>query len=588
MSSRRSPHPLRRRRPGACKEPDEAAPLQGRVYLAQPECGGEGQPECSPAYAEGRGGPSGEGKLFGLYLEAEGDGVVVKIPGYVTANPLTGQLQATFRENPQFPFSELALHLHGGPRRRSPTRRPAAATPLPQRSGSWAGQEVTGEAPSFKIDWDGHGGACPASLPFGPSFLAGTIASTAGGFSPVSVTVSRQDREQDISAITVHTPPGVAAILAQVPLCGEAQANAGSCGEASLVGHTHVAVGPGSNPYWVEGKVYLTGPYNGAPFGLSIVTPAKAGPFNLGNVIVRAALHIDPNTAAVTAVSNPLPQIIDGVPLRIQTVNVTLDRPNFTFNPTNCSQQSITATITSTQGASASVSSPFAAAGCAKLPFKPSFKLSTQGKTSRVNGASLVVKIAQKPGEANMHKVHLAFPKSLPARLSTLRGACTEAQFAANPSGCPAGSVIGTGTAVTPVLSAPLSGPAYLVSHGGAAYPDVVFVLQGGGVTIDLTGATDIKKGIAYSTFETVPDAPVSSFEAVLPEGPHAVFGANLPGKAKGSFCGRAPTVATTMEGQNGAVLVQSVKATVTACPRHKTTGKKRHAHKAKGRSKKK
>ena len=560
-----------------------AAPLQGRVYLAQPDCGGEGQPECSPAYAEGRGGPSSDGKLFGLYLEVEGSGVVVKLPGYVTANPLTGQLQATFRENPQFPFSELDLHLHGGPR--APLANPQTCGSYTTTSAlsSWAGQEVTGAAPSFKIDWDDHGGACPASLPFGPGFLAGTITPTAGGFSPLSVTVSRHDREQDLSAITVHTPPGVAAILAQVPLCDEAQANAGTCAEASLIGHTHVAAGAGSNPYWVEGKVYLTAPYNGAPFGLSVVTPAKAGPFNLGNVIVRAALHIDSNTAAVTAVSNPLPQIIDGVPLRIQTVNVTLDRPNFAFNPTNCSQQSIAATITSTQGASALVSSPFAVAGCAKLPFKPSFKLSTRGKTSRVDGASLVVKIAQKPGEANIHKVHLAFPRSLPARLSSLRGACTETQFAVNPSGCPAGSVIGSGTAVTPVLSAPLSGPAYLVSHGNAAYPDVVFVLQGdGGVRIDLTGTTDIKKGIAYSTFETVPDTPVSSFEAVLPEGPHAVFGANLPGKAKGSFCGRAPSIATTLEGQNAAVLIQKTKATVSNCPdkKHKTKKARRRKRK--------
>jgi hypothetical protein len=218
------------------------------------------------------------------------------------------------------------------------------------------------------------------------------------------------------------------------------------------------------------------------------------------------------------------------------------------------------------------------------LPFKPSFKVSSRAKTSRVDGASLVVKVAQKAGEANIHRVHLAFPKALPARLTTLRGACTEAQFAANPSGCPAGSVIGTGTAVTPILSAPLSGPAYLVSHGGAAYPDVVFVLQGDGLTIDLTGATDIKKGIAYSTFETVPDAPVSSFEAVLPEGPHAIFGANLPAKAKGSFCGRTPMIATTLEGQNGGVLSQSTKIKVTgSCPKKdKHSARKRDGKRAK------
>ena len=331
-----------------------------------------------------------------------------------------------------------------------------------------------------------------------------------------------------------------------------------------------VTAGAGSEPLEESGRIYLTGPYNGGPFGESVVIPAVAGPFNLGDVVVRGSIRIDPNTAQASIVSNPFPTVVDGVPVRVRTVNVEVNRPAFTFNPTDCDSQAVTATVSAAQGGSAAVSSPFAVTGCATLPFKPAFTVSTRGKTSRVDGASLVVKVAQKPGEANIHLVHLAFPKVLPARLSTLRGACTEAQFEANPSGCPAGSVIGSGTAVTPVLSVPLSGPAYLVSHGGAAYPDVVFVLQGDGVTIDLTGATDIKKGIAYSTFETVPDAPVTSFEARLPEGPHAVFGANLPAKAKGSFCGRTLTVPTTIDGQNGAVVKQSTKLKVTGCPKKK------------------
>ncbi|MGA2162839.1 MAG: hypothetical protein ABSH36_00040 [Solirubrobacteraceae bacterium] len=563
----------------ACNEPDEAAPLQGHVYLAQPECGGPGQPACSSAYAEGRGGLSGEGRLFGLYIEVEGSGVIVKLPGTVSANPVTGRLQATFKENPQFPFSELKLHLHGGPR--APLANPQTCGSVATESmlTSWAGQEVSLVAEPFSIDWDGHGGACPATMPFKPGFDAGTVTPIAGGYSPFVLQLSRQDGEQDLSGLEATLPEGLLAKLAGVPLCGEAQANAGTCSSESQIGTVTVTAGAGSEPLAETGRIYLTGPYNGGPYGDSVVVPAAAGPFNLDNVVVRGALHINPNTAQASIVSNPFPTIIDGVPLRVRTVDVEVNRPGFTFNPTDCNSQTVTATVTGAQGGSAAVSSPFAVNGCAGLPFKPSFKLSTQGKTSRVNGASLVVKIAQKPGEANIHKVHLAFPKSLPARLSSLRGACTEAQFAANPSGCPAGSVIGSGTAVTPVLSAPLSGPAYLVSHGNAAYPDVVFVLQGdGGVRIDLTGATDIKKGIAYSTFETVPDAPVSSFEAVLPEGPHAVFGANLPGKAKDSFCGRAPIVATTLEGQNAAVLVQKTRATVSNCPKKKPKHKTKKA----------
>ncbi len=561
-----------------CKELDEAAPLQGYVYLAQPECGGSGQQECSNAYAEGRGGPSGEGKLFGLYIEVEGSGVIVKLPGTVSANPVTGRLQATFKENPQFPFSELELHLHGG--QRAPLANPQTCGSFAPESTltSWAGQEVSQVSAPFSIDLDGHGGACPATLPFKPGFEAGMVTPIAGGYSPFVLQLSRQDGEQDLSGLEATLPEGLLAKLAGVPECGEAQANAGTCSSESQIGTVTVTAGAGSEPLAETGKIYLTGPYNKGPYGDVVVVPTVAGPFNLGNVVVRGSLRINPNTAQASIVSDPFPTIVDGVPLRVRTVDVEVNRPGFTFNPTDCNSQAVTATVTGEQGASAAVSSTFAVSGCANLPFKPSFSVSTQGKTSRVDGASLVVKVAQKAGEANIHRVHLAFPKTLPARLSTLRGACTEAQFAANPSGCPAGSVIGTGTAVTPILAAPLSGPVYLVSHGGAAYPDVVFVLQGNGLTIDLTGATDIKKGIAYSTFETVPDAPVSSFEAVLPEGPHAIFGANLPAKAKGSFCGRAPSIATTLDGQNGAVLVQNTRATVSSCP------KKRPRHKAKGK----
>ena len=216
------------------------------------------------------------------------------------------------------------------------------------------------------------------------------------------------------------------------------------------------------------------------------------------------------------------------------------------------------------------MSSPFAVTGCKDLPFKPSLAASTSGKTSKADGASLVVNVTQKPGEANIHKVDLQLPLAFPSRLATLQKACTEAQFNANPAGCPEGSVIGTATAHTPVLQAPLTGPAYLVSHGGAAFPDVEFVLQaderGGDVTIVLDGETQIKKGITYSHFETVPDAPISSFETILPEGPHSVLGAYLPANANGSFCGLSLAMPTMIEGQNGAQVKQSTLIGVTGC----------------------
>jgi hypothetical protein len=224
---------------------------------------------------------------------------------------------------------------------------------------------------------------------------------------------------------------------------------------------------------------------------------------------------------------------------------------------------------TSTLNQTVALSNHFQVGGCQGLPFKPAMAISTQGKTSKASGASLIVKVSQRPGEADIHKVALTLPTVLPARLTTLQQACTEAQFAANPAGCPAGSFIGTAKAITPILNVPLTGPAILVSHGGAAFPDVVFLLQanerGANIRIDLDGRTDIKKGVTYSRFETVPDAPISSFETNLPQGPHSVLSAN------GNLCTSKLAIPTQLTGQNGATLNQSTKVTVTGCPKAKT-----------------
>ena len=303
--------------------------------------------------------------------------------------------------------------------------------------------------------------------------------------------------------------------------------------------------------------------------------PAVAGPFNLGYVRVRAQIKVDPNTAQITVVSNPLPTILKGIPLDVRTVHVTINRPGFTFNPTNCAPLSVTATLSSTAGSVAGVSSPFEAANCAALPFKPSLRSSTQAKTSKANGASLTVKVGSGAGQANIGKVRVILPKQLPARLTTLQKACTEAQFDANPAGCPPGSDVGNATAVTPVLANPLTGPAYLVSHGGAAFPDLVFVLQGEGIVLYLDGNTNIKKGITSSTFNSVPDAPISTFETVFPEGSHSVLATDIPAKAKGSMCAQKLTMPTVITGQNGAVLKQTTKIAVTGCPKAKKAGGK-------------
>jgi hypothetical protein len=349
-----------------------------------------------------------------------------------------------------------------------------------------------------------------------------------------------------------------------------------------------VGVGSGEGPFYDTGHVYFTGPYDGDPFGLSVVVSAVAGPFNLGNVVVRVGLHIDPNTAQVTAVSSLFPQVLDGVPLRIRTISLTLNNPAFTFNPTSCAQLSIAGTVASTRGAMASVSSPFATSGCKNLPFKPKFSASTTGKASKAAGASLDVKVTSKGGpqagggEANIKSVKVDLPKQLPSRLTTLQKACTEAQFAANPAGCPKASDVGTASASTPVLAHPLAGPAYLVSHGGAAFPDLEIILQGEGVELVLDGSTDIKKGITSSTFKTVPDAPIASFELKLPTGKYSVLSTDLPEKAKYNLCGQVLKMPTEIVAQNGAVLKQATKIGVAGCPKvKKKTKKHKRAKKA-------
>jgi hypothetical protein len=561
--------------------PGEAAPLKGHVYLAAPKCGGAGQSACTEASAS-------NGELFGVYLELAGSGVIVKIPGTVSADPQTGRLTAAFKDAPQLPFGDLKLHFKGGPG--APLANPqtcgqATTGSVLEPWGAPAAPSATVSS-SFSVDWDGNGGACPGAMPFAPGFTAGTLTPSAGAFSAFTLTLSRRDREQDFSGVSVQMPPGLLGVLKSVTLCGEPQAAQGTCGAGSLIGHTTVTAGAGSQPFPVTGQVFLTGPYKGAPFGLSIVVPAVAGPFNLGNVIVRAAVHVDPHTAQITVASDPLPQLVDGVPLRIQTVNVTVDRPRFMFNPTNCSAQQVTATIAAAQGATASVASPFAATGCAGLGFHPSFTASTRAATSKKNGASLDVKVGYPTGsQANIRSTAVVLPKQLPARLTTIQQACPEATFAANPASCPAGSNIGTATATTPLLAGALSGPAYLVSHGGAAFPDVTLVLQGEGVTLVLVGSVNIKHGITSSTFASIPDAPISSFELNLPEGPHSGLTAVLPAKAKGNLCGTNLTMPTTITGQNGAQIKQNTKIQVTGCTKAKPKKKtKRHKHSKKGR----
>ncbi len=556
------------------------ASLEGHVFLGQPGCGGASQPGCTATDAA-------DGNLVHIYLEAAGSGVVIKLPGSISLNRNTGQITTTFKENPQLPVSKIALHLDGGPRASLANPLTCGLATATSDFSPWSTPFTPDgtSSPQFTIDWDGKGGteaSCPATPPLAPSLTAGTVSPAAGAASPFTFTLSRGDRQQYLSQLSVTTPPGLLGTLSSVPLCGEPQAAQGTCSSASEIGTTTVAAGPGSHPFWISGHVYLTESYRGAPFGLSIVVPAIAGPFNLGNVVVRSAISVDPNTSALTVTSDPLPQIVDGIPLRIQTVNVAINRPGFMFNPTNCEAKQITASVQGSLGATAQVSNPFAAAGCKNLPFSPKLTFSTQARTSKKNGASLVAKVAYAPGQANIRSVAVSLPKQLPARLTTIQKACLAATFAANPATCPAGSLVGIAKVRTPVLPVLLSGPVYLVSHGGAAFPDLVLILQGDGVRVDQTASIFIaRNGITSSTFASVPDVPLTSFELNLPEGPHSALAATLPVKAKGSLCNTSLAMPTTITGQNGKQIKQTIKIAVGGCPKNAKKKARRKAKKA-------
>jgi hypothetical protein len=386
------------------------------------------------------------------------------------------------------------------------------------------------------------------------------------------LTLKREDGEQNIASLSTTFPEGLLADVAKATKCPEPQASEASlsaCPAASQIGSTTVAVGSGSDPYYVTGKVFFTGPYDGAPFGLTVVVPAVAGPFNLGNVLVRVALFVDAHTAQATAVSGPLPQILDGVPLRIRTLNVSLEDHEFVLNPTGCTPSAITGTVYSTTGATAGLSSPYAAAGCQKLAFKPAVSASTEATSTKLDGTGVNVKIAYPAGgEANIAKVVLSFPKKLPVRLETLQQACRSATFEANPAACSPASRVGTAVVHTPILAQPLRGPAYLVSYGSAQFPDVVFVLQGEGVTLEVTGQSFVSHtGVLKVTFASVPDAPFSTFETTLPAGAYSQFtSVKSTGKATASQCGENLIAPVTLTAYNGAQVSENPKLQITGC----------------------
>lgn len=511
--------------------------LTGNVYLGSPS----GAVIKEPPYT--------------LYLDAESAlGVSVRLQGSVTPNPSTGRLEVTFTKNPQLPFSELILTLNGGAR--APLANPLSCEKA--TTNSVFTPYTGGSAALSSTPFTATG--CANPLPFSLSQSTKDSSTVAGAYTSYTFNLQRADGQQYLSQLSTVLPPGLVGAIPSVPLCPEAQALAGSCPETSKIGSANVSVGAGGEPYGFSGSVYLSGPYDGAPYSLSIPIEAAAGPFDLGRVVTHVSLNVDPYSGRIIA-SSYIPTIVGGVPLRLKGLTVAVTRSKFLFNPSSCNPLATNTQLTSTFGATSSASSPFQLTGCSSLSFKPTFKAGTSDKANKGNGAELQVDLTQPGHEANLRSVVASLPLQLPSRLTTLQKACPEASFAAGPANCPPLSKVGTAIVSTPVLPKPLTGKAYLVSHAAAAFPDLDLVLEGdGGVHVILVGNTNIKNGITTSTFASIPDVPVSSFSLSLPMQANSVL------TAYGNLCLKPLLMPTTLTAQSGTVIKQNTRISVSGC----------------------
>jgi hypothetical protein len=493
------------------------------------------------------------GSLLAIYLVAEEAGVRLKLAGKVSPNPITGQLVTTFDDNPQLPFTDLKLRFFSGPRAALATPTTCGTQATSADLGPWSSGPVVGPEGALTISSGPNGSACPASAgarPFGLGLEAGTGSNAAGRFSPFAYKLTRPDGAQEMSRIEAELPKGVMAKLAGVPECADAAAAAGTCGAESQIGTVEVGAGAGTNPFYVRGgRAYLTGPYAGAPLGLDFVVPAVAGPIDLGLVNVRAGVFVDPTTAQVSVKSDPLPKILQGIPLRIRSVQIGVDRQGFMLNPTNCNAAAIGSSVGSTEGTVVRLSDRFQAAGCGDLAFKPKLALRLSGAPPR-RGANPALRATVTPasGDANIGKAAVILPATELLEQAHIKTVCTRVQFGAGE--CPAGSIYGHAKAWTPLLDRPLEGPVYLRSNGGERkLPDLVADLNGQ-IHLVLVGYLDSVKRHGSPRIRTrfleVPDAPVSRFVLEMQRGKKSLL-ANTT-----NLCKAKPRAEADLRGQNG------------------------------------
>ena len=541
-------------------------PVEGSIYLASPY-------------------ENPFGSLTALYMVARAPerGVFVKQAGKIEMNESTGQITTTFDNLPPVPFSSFKLHFREGAR--APLATPqscgeyktvATLTPF---SASSDAEAITREG-AFQIEHGADGGACPGGglPPFHPGLIAGSINNAAGRFSPFNVRLFRTDSEQEITHFSIKLPPGVVGKLAGIPFCpdaaieaarartgihgGEEELNSPSCPAASEIGHSLVGAGVGQVLAYAPGKLYLAGPYHGSAISLVAITAAKVGPFDLGTVVLRYAFRVDPETGEVfidATGSDPIPHIIKGVPVKARDIRAYTDRPEFVLNPTSCKRTSTASTLlgsgldfaSEADDRPVTVSTPFQAADCAALPFKPRLSLKLKGGTRRGSYPALTANLNMNGfGEAGIHRAEVVLPRSEFIANAHFETICTRVQFkeaGGNGEACPKGSIYGYAKAITPILSSPLEGPVFLRSNGSEReLPDLVVALHNGEINVHLVGFIDSIKGRLRNTFESTPDAPVSSVSISLFGGRKGLF------QNSTNLCAHTHKVEANFTGQNG------------------------------------
>lgn len=509
--------------------PIVAGPIAGSIYLAAPY-------------------DNPFGSLLAVYLVAKSipRGILVKVAGELKPDPSTGSLTATFDKLPQLPYSDLSIHFREG--QRSPLATPPSCGSISTEADftPWLDPSVVRhESLPATIGAGVGGGPCPVGLaPFAPEAKGGMLNSRAGAYTPFYMHLTRKVNEQEIVSYSAQFPPGLLAKIANIPYCPEAaieaaRRNSGvaerdrpSCPAASLIGHTTSGYGVGSVLAYAPGNLYLAGPYRGSAFSVVAIDSALVGPFDLGVVIVRSAVRIDPVTAQASidaTGTDPIPHIIDGVPIHLRDIRAYIDRPGFTLNPTSCEKFTVASAMNgsglrfgdASDNTLATASSPFQAFDCASLDFRPRIGLRMRGLTRRGAHDSLQVVVRPRAGDANIRSAQVTLPPSLFLEQGNIKTICTPARFAAHT--CPKGSVYGHVRAFTPLLEAPMEGPAYLRSSSHTL-PDLVFALRGHGVEVDVAGRIDSVKGGIRGTFPIIPDAPVSKFVLRLKGGRHGLL----------------------------------------------------------------